>query len=86
MNKLSLKNIITFAGTTLLSVSVFFTNATHVYAEVPGKYLSADMGEADLLGIASKYPTLFWTAFIVLVLLGIGYCIYHFTKRKEKQV
>lgn len=51
--------------------------------EILGRYLSADLGEADLMGIASKYPTLFWTALIAFIVALAGYAIYYFFKKKN---
>ena len=86
MNKALSKNIHTLLGITALAIGGLSGIISQAYAAVPGKYLSADMGEADLLAIASKYPVTFWTLLIALIILGIAYCIYHFSKKKEKTV
>jgi len=52
---------------------------------IPGKYFAADLGSADLMDIASKHPTLFWVAFVVVVVVGIGYGIYYVAKRRKVQ-
>ncbi|MFA6190272.1 MAG: hypothetical protein WC711_02015 [Candidatus Staskawiczbacteria bacterium] len=78
MNKLFLKNI------SILSVIFFFTGASQIYAEIPGRYLTADVGAADLMGIASKYPTLFWSGLFIFLIICLGYGIYYLVKRNKK--
>lgn len=52
--------------------------------EIPGEYLTANPELASLSGVASKYPTLYWTALIVVVVFCVGYGIYYLVKRKKK--
>lgn len=68
----------------ILIIGLLITFAPLVYAEIPGEYLSADLGAADLMAIARKYPTLFNTGAIVVTVFCLGYAIYYiFRKRKE---
>lgn len=50
--------------------------------EIPGKYLAADLSGADLLGIVSEHPVLFWTVLIILIIVCAGYCIFRLAKKK----
>jgi hypothetical protein len=54
-----------------LSVVPLMTNA-----QIPGEYLAADVGAADLLDIAEKHPILFWVALLVVIVV----CIICFVK------
>lgn len=87
MNRLFYKNI--FLSLTIAVVGLFTAVAPVMSAEVPrksseisGKYLSADLGAADLMGIASKYAAFFWTALIILVICCAGYGLYYLLKKK----
>lgn len=50
--------------------------------EIPGEYLSADMGAADLSGIASKWPYLLLIGLILIVLLCSVNIFYRVKKNK----
>ena len=50
--------------------------------EVPGRYLTADLSAADLLGVAKENPVFFSVAFIALIVFIVGYVIYYFLKKK----
>jgi len=66
-----------------LSVAGFFTGIRRVSAAIPGKYLTADLAQADLLDVAKKHPDIFWTLLIVLIVVGLGYGIFRTTRKKE---
>ena len=72
-----------------LLVFLFFTSiifgVSQVSAEISGRYLTADLAAADLSGIVSIYPTLFWTALIIFIILCVGYCVYHFLRKKKTE-
>jgi uncharacterized membrane protein YciS (DUF1049 family) len=55
--------LLSFMG---LSVAPLMTNA-----QIPGEYLAADVGAADLLDIAEKHPILFWIGLLVVIILCI---------------
>lgn len=84
MNKLSFKNIFALSVIAVLTVGSFLVGIPQVSAEIPGRELVAGLTPADLSGIASKYPALFWTALIILIVLCAGYGIYYLVKRKKK--
>jgi hypothetical protein len=73
-----------FIIVSLLAIFNFFIYARPASAQVSGKYLSADVGEADLMAIASKYPNLFWTVFVVLVVICMGYGANYIIKKIKK--
>ena len=81
MNKTFLKSV-RVSG--FLLASGFLFSATQAFAQIPPKYFAADLGAADLSGIASKYPTLFWAALVAIVAFCLGYGIYAFMKREKK--
>ena len=83
MKKIVLKNSVTILTTGIMAVVGIFVGASQAFAEIPGKYLAADMSGDDLLGIAKSHPYLFWTVSALLVIGCIGYGIYHLTKKKE---
>jgi heme exporter protein D len=49
---------------------------------VLGEHLSANVAQADLLDIASKYPALIWSAIIILVVVVAWYLISKIAKKK----
>ena len=83
MNKLSFKDILTSLITAVLAVGGFIAGTPQVSAEIPGRQLTAGLVPADLSGIISKYPTLFWTVFIIFIVLCIGYGIYYLVRKKK---
>ena len=86
MNKIYSKNIPALLTAAILAVGGLVVNTPQAYADIPGRYLTADLGSADLSGIASKYPTLFWGALIVTIIFCIGYGVHYLIIRKEKSV
>jgi len=50
---------------------------------IPGEYLTADMGSADLMAIAEKHPTLFNVGVIIFICICMGYAIYYVFKKKN---
>ena len=61
----------------------FFTETSHVLAEIPGKYFAADLDAIGLLGIVKSHPTLFTIIFFAFVLFFLGYGIYHLVKKPK---
>jgi len=50
--------------------------------EIPGEYLSADMGAADLSGVALKWPYLLLIAAVIITLLFYVNIFYRTRKNK----
>lgn len=67
----------------LIAVTTFFLGAAKAFAEIPGRYLAADLSAADLTDLIRKYPILFRILFIVFVIFCIGYAFYWIKKPKE---
>ena len=82
MNKLSSTSVFVLFVAVMV-VGGFLIGYTRLLVGVPGIYLAADLSAADLSGIASSHPTLFWALFVVFVILCAGYGIYCLAKRKE---
>ena len=82
MKKLSYKNIYFSLVGIFSAFGIFIISAVKVSAEIPTKYLAADLAAEDLFGIASSYSTILWVVFIALVVSCAGYGIYHFAKKK----
>lgn len=85
MNKISYYSFL-FIFVAVFIVAAFFAGFPQLLVQVPGKYLAADLGAADLTGIASQNSVLFWTVLIILIILGIGYSIYYPISKRKKQV
>lgn len=83
MKKITNKNIFAIAATITLVAAEIFVSASKTLAEIPGKYLAADLEGSDLLSIATEHPIISWTVLVILVVLGIGYGIRHITRKKE---
>ncbi len=82
MNKLIFTKVNIFLSTIALAVFGFVVSASAASAEISGRYLTADLSGSDLLGIFSSHPYLFWTVLIILIILLVGYGIYHLTRKK----
>jgi len=78
MNKIFFKNILVF----ILFVLGFFVSAGVALAEIPGRYLTADVSATDLLDIVSKYPKTFWSLAIIFVIAVVVYSVRSFMKKK----
>ena len=68
--------------TGILAASGFMFFASGALAEIRGRDLSADLGAADLLGIASSHSNIFWSALIIFVIVCVGYGMYYLFKKK----
>ena len=83
MNKLSSTSIFALFVAAVLAVGGFLVGYTRLLAGVPGRYLAADLSAADLSGIASNHPDIFWLVFIVFIVLCAGYGITVALQRKK---
>ena len=82
MNKKSSTSIFALFIAAVLVVGGFISY-TRILAGVPGRYLTADLSAADLSGIASNHPDIFWLVFIVFIVLCVGYGITIALQRKK---
>ena len=82
MNKISSTSIFALFVAAVL-VGGGFISYIRILAGVPGRYLTADLSATDLSGIASNHPDIFWLAFIVFIVLCVGYGITIALQRKK---
>ena len=66
----------------VLSVMGFLSIALKVSAESVSRYLSADLGAADLMETALRHPNLVYLALAILIVLCLIYVMRYFLKKK----
>ncbi len=84
MNRKFNKNIFSLSGVIISVLSGFFVCTTLVSAEIPGEALSANVGAAGLLEIASNWPYLLLIGLVIVILLVVANLFYRPKPKNDK--